>query len=181
MGEIQSSFSHFLWKSSTPTKVKIFFRLLPKGSSRHENSLRKGWDGDPGCPFCQIELEIDSHISSTVPMLRMSEPIFCLVFPRYSGLQILKIFLYSNSDSVLDHKLRSLWKVVFPVYCWCMWRSRNNLIFNKEKTTPKCIASNIARFVLFWTICSGRKEAVIINGTAKEHGLGSWRVQMIKS
>ncbi|XP_020249131.1 probable protein S-acyltransferase 16 [Asparagus officinalis] len=58
--------------------------------------------------------------------------------------------LVYKDPNFISH-IKALWKYLLPCYYWGMWNCRNNLIFRDIQANPSHIASNIARYTMFWT------------------------------
>jgi len=59
-----------LWKGKIPTKIKIFMWLLMNDAIlTKDNLLKRKWQGDPTCYFCD-EPESISHLFFSIAMLQ---------------------------------------------------------------------------------------------------------------
>ncbi|XP_020270647.1 uncharacterized protein LOC109845787 [Asparagus officinalis] len=171
-GGTVSPLHNFIWYSPVPLKVKIFFWILSKKKLQTKDNLhKKGWGGDPSCPFCNQDIEAHDHLF--IPC-SFSSAVWSIIFPSSNLSHCPKEVssMISDKDKFLDNlNQRMLWRVLFPCHCWCIWSSPNNLIFNNTLITPLSIVSNADRFTLFWTGAYSSRKAHCLHRAAVEFGL----------
>ena len=139
-GTIPSAFSgYWLWKLDTIPKIQHFIWLCFHNSVPvWKIFVDRGIPCSTACPFCQNQEESIIHLLRDCP--------FALNFWKQLGVpQIFANFLCLNlpdwfkqsclcSNQVLANGFS--WNVQFPFAIWCLWRHRNNVVFDNAPANP---------------------------------------------
>ena len=114
-----------------------------------DNLIKRKWQGDSRCLFCP-EQETISHLFFECPLAKFVWSIVAMVVGApcrpCSFDQFWTWVQIYMSGGELFHM------VGLAAICWSIWRSRNNVCFEKKKirspTEIICLASS---FIVFWT------------------------------
>ncbi|XP_020270825.1 uncharacterized protein LOC109846014 [Asparagus officinalis] len=150
-GGCKSRYFNFIWKSPIPLKVKVFFWLVSNQKlNTMANLVSKGWNGDPRCPFCNLEVESQDHLFISCSF---ASSIWSILFPNISAGSwplSMKDLILLNDSSVFNRDITSICRIVLPCCYWWIWNSRNFLIFRDIQYNSNLIAANIVRYTLLW-------------------------------
>ncbi|XP_058756813.1 uncharacterized protein LOC131630037 [Vicia villosa] len=133
-----------LWKALVPCKVKLFgWRfLLGALPTRQELGNRGITLSTSGllCPLCGIEVETMEHLFLGCPKVKI---IWMRVFRWLEVDFEARFSLITNVDNVSGEELLDFisgvlvrefnmgyFAFIWLLVCWCVWISRNNLVFN---------------------------------------------------
>jgi hypothetical protein len=122
-------FNHkLIWKLNLSLKIKIFLWYLVKGNIlTKDNLIKRNWNGNKKCGFCNadesiqhlfIECHFDRH------MWRLFQFCFSMSAPRYVR------HIFSTWLTRIDLRTKRLVITCVSVFCWAIWISRNDLVFN---------------------------------------------------
>lgn len=127
------------WKAETLPKIKTFLWRCAHNNIGVKVCLeRRGVTQDTMCPICQEGFETILHALRDCHQLKL----------MWNQLRISSSnhdFWRSNLQSWLSlngRLRRSLcathppWRVVFPIAIWNVWKSRNNMVFNRQNRNP---------------------------------------------
>jgi hypothetical protein len=142
------------WKAKIPLKIKIFLWYLWKGVILTKDNLAKRqWKGCTRCCFCS-EHETIQHLFFNCPMARLMWSVISVTFGITKPANTANLFgPWLRSFS---HKQRDLVIVGVAAFCWVLWLSRNDVIFQKSKS--KSILQAMFRGTLWIRSWSIRRE-----------------------
>jgi hypothetical protein len=148
---IRCAFTRIIWKAKIPEKVKIFIWLVTKNRILTiENLKKRGWVGRDSCSLCNEAEETNFHILITCPFtqslwqkilskLNISEPPTS-VEDSWLGWRE-KIFPIRNRVGT-DICVGALW--------WCIWKERNQRIFQSLSKCPDFVDREIRSLISSW-------------------------------
>ncbi|TVU01395.1 hypothetical protein EJB05_53164, partial [Eragrostis curvula] len=149
-----------------PEKVKIFLWLIENGAIlTKDNMIKRKWQGDPTCYFCQQPETIDHLLFS------------CCVAKVVWGIIAHCFGADTRPSSMVQHK--DWIKMVLPggdkVYteglaavCWAIWKSRNKACFDKIMIKHPCdIVFYICSFLRYWAGLYSAEMNEVIQAGAK--------------
>jgi hypothetical protein len=148
------------WKARIPLKIKIFLWFLWKGVILTKDNLAKRqWKGCTRCSFCS-EHESIQHLFFDCPMARLMWMTISVTFGIKSPTNTADLF--GPWLASFPRRQRALVLVGVAAFCWALWLSRNDVVFQKSKT--KSFLQVIFRgtfWIRSWSILSkeeGRKQ-----------------------
>jgi hypothetical protein len=120
------------WKAKIPLKIKIFIWYLWKGVILTKDNLAKRqWKGCTRCCFCS-EQETIQHFFFDCPMTGLMWIAISVTFG------ITKPANFANLVGPwlrgFSHKQKALVTVGVAAFCWALWLSRNDVVFQKSKS-----------------------------------------------
>ena len=137
----------WIWKAKTLPRIKTFLWMCSHNSIGVKSCLvRRGVVNDEMCPVCQRELESILHALKDCSSVKS---IWC-----YLGIQDtnhefwianLQEWLNANgrmAKSLIDGK--PPWSMIFSIAVWNVWKSKNNLVYNRKTQNPG-LAAKITR------------------------------------
>ena len=137
----------WIWKAKTLPRIKTFLWMCSHNSIGVKSCLvRRGVVNDEMCPVCQRELESILHALRDCSSVKS---VWC-----YLGIQDtnhefwianLQEWLNANgrmAKSLIDGK--PPWSMIFSIAVWNVWKSRNNLVYNRKTQNPG-LAAKITR------------------------------------
>lgn len=126
-----SSFPCIFWKSGCPSKIVLFAWLsFHNKNLSWENLKKRGWQGPGICPICRSVKEENFHLFLNC---KGSHQIW-LLLENYFGIQhmshssIMEAFIWCSKQS-------ASWRFIFIITFWCIWKWRNNYIFNDKRVS----------------------------------------------
>jgi hypothetical protein len=120
------------WKAKIPLKIKIFLWFLWKGVILTKDNLSKRqWKGCTRCCFCR-EQENIQHLFFDCPMARLMWFAICVSFGIKAPTTTDNLF--GPWLASFPHKQRALVLVGVAAFCWALWLSRNDVVFQKSKS-----------------------------------------------
>ena len=138
-----------IWLSKMPLKIKIFLYLLKRDKILTKgNLIKRGWQGDPSCPFCG-EFESTDHlfvqcafVNSIWQWIGSHNNFF------FAG-TVMDDVWFLNACIPLKHI--PLVEFVRGAVLWIIWLERNKICF-QETCIPslKSVGSKIISLVKFW-------------------------------
>jgi len=126
----QPPFRHkFIWKLKIPLKIKIFLWYLQRGIILTKDNLaRKNWTGSQKYCGCNSN-ETINHLFLDCHYARMVWRVIFLATGLTPPRSISQIFSSWLSNQYI--KIRQLIWVGVAAVCWAIWRSRNDIVFNR--------------------------------------------------
>lgn len=132
----------WIWKVETLPKIKTFLRRCAHNNIEVKVCLeRRGITQDTMCPICQEGFETILHALRDCPHLKR-------MWNQLGISSSNQDFWRSNLQSwlPLNGSLKSSlcathppWRVVFPIAIWNVWKSRNNIVFNRQNRNPNLV------------------------------------------
>ena len=139
----------YLWKLKIPLKIKIFMWflhnkvLLTKG-----NLVKTNWVGCSTCCFCGSQETIE-HLFISCPFARLLWRIVNFAFDLPPPANVTNMF--GNWLNGVDKKSKARIRIGVSALCWSIWRCRNDIIFNKNKTFNLLqVIHMVAHWVQLW-------------------------------
>jgi hypothetical protein len=139
-----------IWKAKLPLKIKIFMWLVIQNSILTKDNLgKRKWKGNKSCAFCS-ENESVQH----------------LFFECSTAKYVWSLLAHSLGAVCRPNSLEQYWTWVqnilpqapsmhtvgLATVVWAIWRTRNNVCFNKKKMrSPTEIVCLICSFLAYWT------------------------------
>jgi hypothetical protein len=123
----------YLWKIKIPLKIKIFmWFLIYKVLLTKDNLAKRKWNGCQKCCFCD-STETVNHLFITCPFVKIIWRMVYLTYNIPPPANVTNMFgKWLNGVCKDDkHKIR----VGISAICWSVWRTRNDIIFNKQNGT----------------------------------------------
>lgn len=122
-------FNHkLIWKLNLPLKIKIFLWYLVKGIIlTKDNLIKRNWNGNKKCGFCNTDESIQ-HLFIECHVARHMWRLFHFCFGMSAPRSVRHIF--STWITGIDLKTKRLVITGVSVFCWAIWISRNDLVFN---------------------------------------------------
>ena len=148
-----------IWKAPCPMKIKHFLWLAHRDRIQSAEQLqKKGWGGDVNCSLCG-DFESTNHILFVCPMARF---VWCwcrdvLNWP-YPPKNLDEFFLLCNhSSAFINDRLHIM---LLAAICWCLWLTRNNMVFRKTLLySPLTLPFQIISLLLQWRkLCRAEEE-----------------------
>jgi hypothetical protein len=148
----------FLWKTKIPMKVRIFLWLMVKCSVlTKDNLMRKGWTGDPHCHFCNKTESIDHLLFSCALAKLVWQVILCafqLVRPPENTAD-----LFGNWIKSFPKDQRHLVMCGASAVCWVLWKTRNDVCFNRAVVSdPTITIYRLCNFLNNWAILQKNQD-----------------------
>jgi hypothetical protein len=143
-----------IWRSRAPPNCKVFLWLASRNRCWTADRLsRRGLPHPAACPFCDQSTETLDHLLMGCVLSR-DVWATCL---RWWGKLHWMPKLDSSFVAWLQEKRsgpggdRDLWTGVTLV-CWCLWRHRNDIVFEKVAPSKAVVISAIATEAEMWRI-----------------------------
>jgi hypothetical protein len=142
-----------IWESPAPSKVVAFsWQLLYDCLPTKDNLLRRGvlqhGSGD-NCVLCDLHPESAKHLFlHSLTAHRVWYEIFYWLGVVIVMTPNLMSLFDCFSDAAKNKRLRKGFRLVWHTAVWCLWRARNDAIFNGIKKGPIEIVEDIK--VLSW-------------------------------
>jgi predicted secreted Zn-dependent protease len=120
------------WKAKIPLKTKIFLWFLWKGVILTKDNLAKRqWKGCTRCCFCS-KLETIQHLFFECPMARLMWFVISVTFGITAPTSTANLF--GPWLARFPHKQKALVLIGIAAFCWALWLSRNDMVFQKSKS-----------------------------------------------
>lgn len=153
-----------IWSASIPPKFKHFIWKMGSGIlAVKDNLIHRHIPVDPTCPRCCHDTESSLHASFLCPFAqqvwRLSGLPISITDENVSLHQKLDtIFSYaSRSDLSDEHKLLPFWVI------WRLWKSRNDLLFNRTTHTAVEVITKAREDLKEWLDCTHTPRIIISN------------------
>ncbi|XP_021995780.1 uncharacterized protein LOC110892958 [Helianthus annuus] len=121
-----------------------------------------------GCGLCGEEVETVDHLFTTCSFASMVWSYVC------SWCNIQNLLLFSFKDLLEAHKYVGLsdkkkeaLKGIIRIGCWCIWRARNDVIFNNTPGKLDRIFSEIKNLGFLWYSSRSKNKSIIWNEWCK--------------
>lgn len=127
------------WKSECPSKMIFFAWLLFRNRNLSwENLKKRGWQGPGCCPMCRSDEESNWHLFLNCHIAQH----LWLFVENWFGVQ------HMSHSSISDaffwwSQQKVIWRPLFIICLWSIWKARNNSIFNIIICSPVDIFSKV--------------------------------------
>jgi len=133
--------SQDIWRLRIPLKVKIFIWFLRRGVILTKDNLAKrNWRGNRNCCYCS-KLESIQHLIFDSVMAKALWRAIYMVLGLKPPTSTRNIFGAWHKQS--GREFRSLLLIGAAAFCWSLWLTRNELVF--DKCSPKSILQVVFR------------------------------------
>jgi len=146
--ENTNAYKH-IWKSKIPHKIKIFTWLLERGVIlTKDNLVKRKWDGNPSCMFCD-QLETIDHLFFQCPVAKcvwamIGQCIGANNTPRDCAQYKLWINMWLPEEQNVHH-------FGFAAVCWAIWKCRNKAVFDAKLIRhPAEVLLHSCAFMKYW-------------------------------
>jgi hypothetical protein len=120
----------YLWKVKVPLKIKIFMWFLSnKVLLTKDNLAKRHWNGCTKCVFCG-EQETIQHLFIECPLAKLLWRTVHFTYALPPPTSITNMF--GNWLNGVDRQSKTFICIGVSVLCWSIWRTRNDIIFNKK-------------------------------------------------
>jgi hypothetical protein len=119
-----------IWKAKLPYKIKIFLWLVEtKAILTKDNIIRRKWQGDPSCYFCDTEENRD-HLLFQCPIARCVWGIIAICL----GTDLIPNKCYQYWEWAKRHSPGSMLEHTFGLaaVCSAIWKARNKACFEQK-------------------------------------------------
>jgi hypothetical protein len=151
----------YLWKVKVPLKIKIFMWFLSnKVLLTKDNLAKRNWNGCTKCVFCG-EQETVEHLFIICPLAKLLWRTVNFTFDLPPPTNITNLF--GNWLNGVDRQSKAFIRVGVSALCWSIWRTRNDLIFNKKQSFHYLqVILMVAHWVQLWALLSpeGLRDAM---------------------
>jgi hypothetical protein len=146
-----------LWKANVPSKVGIFgWRLLIDKLPTRDALFRKGIitnSLDRCCVFCLNEIEDVHHVFFKCSVIApVWENFFKWLGTNTIPYQSLSQHFLMSGQFIKGRKVKRLKHIFWLGATWCIWRTRNNIIFRGAPVNVPFLIHQIMYFSWFWFI-----------------------------
>jgi hypothetical protein len=153
----------YLWKLKIPLKINFFMWFLNnKVLLTKDNLAKRKWNGCQKCCFCD-SMETINHLFVYCPFVKIIWRMMYLTYNIPPPANITNMFgRWLNGVRKEDkQKIR----IGVSALCWAIWRTRNDMIFNKQTGTNflqviRRAAHSIQQWVLLLPM--EQREAMVI-------------------
>jgi hypothetical protein len=122
-------YNTIIWKLKLPLKIKVFLWYLYKGVILTKDNLaRRLWQGDSKCCFCSSE-ETIQHLLFDCHFSRFVWRVIHISFNLSPPTSVHNFF----TDWLLGMNGKLKYKILVgaAAFCWVIWLTRNDLVFDK--------------------------------------------------
>ncbi|KAJ1425768.1 Ribonuclease H-like superfamily [Sesbania bispinosa] len=152
------SYGRNLWHWRGPTRAKHFLWLTIKGGLKTNCFLwERGLIPSSLFPLCGSHDESSQHIMRDCP--KVQEVWDLLLKPSRFGPSRSNStveWIFSNISSKGTSNGGLPWQLLFGVTCWCIWKSRNAVVFSDETWDPNKIVSTSMHLAREFVSCCQR-------------------------
>jgi hypothetical protein len=146
-----------LWSTNMPSKASIFgWRMMLDKLPTKEALFAKGIISnhfERCCVFCSIEVEDTLHVFLNCHMISQ---VWDCIF-KWMGVQVI------SPSTVINHflsfggifsgkKTKKLRYIIWMATTWCIWRTRNNILFRGDHINIIALVYQIVYIAWFWFI-----------------------------
>jgi hypothetical protein len=125
-----------MWKVRMPLKIKIFMWYMYKGVVLTTDNLAKlNWNGNKKCSFCCKD-ETIKHLFFNCYYAKFLWGLISITFGILPPHNIVHIF--GSWTNVVGGQLKRQLLASMSVFCWAIWLSRNDVIFDKSPIKSLC-------------------------------------------
>lgn len=126
-----------LWKVPCPLKMTLFLWLLFCNKNLTWDALQqRGWSGPGRCSLCLVASETNHHLFFNCPF----SSLIWLELSRFYGFPHLTFS--SVQEAICWWSGQSdLWRSLFTLSCWHIWKWRNSAIFQDANRPPSALLS----------------------------------------
>jgi hypothetical protein len=143
-----------IWRSRTPPNCRVFFWLASRNRCWTADRLsRRRLPHLAACPFCdEREETLDHFLMGCV----LSREVWATCL-RWWGKLLWMLHVDTSFVGWLQDKHggpgvdRDLWTGVALV-CWCLWRHRNDIVFERVEPSKSAVLSSIANEADLWRV-----------------------------
>jgi hypothetical protein len=154
-------FNCLTWKAKVPLKIKIFLWYLRKGVILIKDNLAKRhWKGCIRCCFCD-ENESIQHLFFECPVARLLWLAISITF----GVSIPTNISHLFGPWVRSFSSKQRNKVLIGVaaFCWAVWLSRNEIVFQRSKSKSSLqVIFRATYWIRDWSILSKEEDIKVL-------------------
>ncbi|KAK2424703.1 hypothetical protein QL285_035035 [Trifolium repens] len=144
-----------MWKNNVPSKVSIFgWRLLLEKLPTRESLFSKGVITnvlDSCCVLCCNHVESISHVFF---QCHVSNSVWLFIFKRMGVSPIMNATVQQHfllfGDFIKSKVNKRFRHVIWLATTWCIWRWRNQIIFQGDRANVSTIVDQIIYMSWFW-------------------------------
>jgi hypothetical protein len=141
-----------VWKSRAPAKCRFFLWLALRDRCWATDRIeRRGLPRPQACPFCDQVQESISHLLLGCVLARTVWAACLRWWDREDRLPPQGVWLadWLQSWRGRSGDLRDFWTGIALV-CWCLWRHRNDVVFEGASPSPLAVLRLIRREAELW-------------------------------
>jgi hypothetical protein len=141
-----------VWKSRAPTKCRFFLWLALRDRCWTADRLeRRRLPHPSACPFCDQVQESITHLLLGCVLARTVWADCLCWWDRQDRLpqQGISLADWLQSWRGRTADIRDFWTGIALV-CWCMWRHRNDIVFEGATPSPLAVICNIRMVAGLW-------------------------------
>lgn len=153
-----------IWKASIPLKIKIFLWLVEqKAILTKDNMVRRNWQGDPKCYFCNLPETVD-HLLFNCPVTKVVWGILARCFDQNSRPSSYEQYWFWIRQVLPGGK--DVYTFGLAAIIWATWKTRNRCCFDKKSINHPCeILFYACSFMRYWAgLYSSEMQEVIAAG-----------------
>jgi hypothetical protein len=138
-----------VWKAKIPEKIKTFMWLVEQNAILTKDTLlRRNWQGDPSCYFCESPETID-HLFFECPIAKVIWGVIAMCFH-----QKCRPKTYSQYWAWIPNALPGgsrMYMVGLAAVCWTIWKGRNRVCYEKKQIkNPGELLFSACGFLRYW-------------------------------
>lgn len=154
-----------LWSSRAPSRCKVFAWLALRGPCWTANRLsRRGMPHPAHCPFCDQEPETISHLLVGCVFARQIWDIFLRRRRRLDLIPSgqLGLLPWWSGLTFADRRTRRDFATRIVLICWCLWRHRNAIVFERVRPCVSMVAQSIEQEGAAWESAGLFKDRTLV-------------------
>ncbi|KAE9594954.1 hypothetical protein Lal_00041263 [Lupinus albus] len=164
--------SSLFWKSKAPLKVLTFvWRLFQDKIPTKDALLKQGitlHDGEGSlCVFCNEYPESATHLFSTCSI---SYSVWQHIYRWLNICVALPLSFYTHYSFFLGlvktRKGWKLWSIIWHATIWTLWLARNDIVFNKAKSSIQQLLNSVMVKSWLWTKAQQGQEHILFEDWA---------------
>jgi zinc-binding in reverse transcriptase len=127
-----------------------------------DNLLKRGWQGDKHCIFCQ-QMEIVPHLFFHCPYIANLWHCIFASHPQSGLLKFTSLLNFWTSCTMLTVSDFQYWGTFLAATVWVIWLKRNHRIFhNSEGSRAKTKYYAICQLYKYWTGLSSNLKNILV-------------------